>query len=603
MAKQRATVYTATKSASVWNVDDPTGWNILGQATKASELELVPILAFCVDDVSQTLSTVPFSLYDGEREIDNSETWDNVIGFMPNPQDFIRTCAASLLLSGAAYYGRQNNAAGFTKGTKYYAIGSTTPQIKPDTTPENLTFVRDGKTLPAKEVFYAWLPDAHVEFGPATNYPLLRALKAAGALSSISAFIDNYMSSGMVKAFIAQSETPPRDDGERDQIEDYLTRMLTGVRRAMARIRVLRKGITIQSIGGGLDELRGFEISTKIKLDVLQAFGVPESRANSSAANYATAQMDTFNYVTSRVLPMGLVIQQAVNEQLLTPWGYTMRFEPTRMDAYRAVLAEKIKPVADVAKVFALALSPANALKASLDLLGVSIPEDVQELIMAAIAEEAKKPEPPPTPPAAPIPAAPVEVETIDPEAEEPDDEEEMPTKALVELDKWQLKSEKAGKLVTWHPVDLPVGIVNSIKGGMPWEAAREMLKPKHEAEQPGADILALAHAIDRATDAATKALPIPQAIQPMTINLTAQMPAPGQPDIVVNVPQQPPAAVTNNITVQPADNVNQVTLPPMSVENNITAIPGKVEMIMPPMRAAEIILDSNGKPKEIRPK
>jgi hypothetical protein len=495
--KQHAIAYTATKSASVWDVDSPDSWGIIGKTGATSELQLVPILAFCVDDLSQTLSTVPFSIYDKRgNEIDNSETWDNLIGFMPNPQAFIRMCAASLLLSGACYWGRKNNAAGFTKTTTYYAIGSTVPQIKKDTTPDNLTFKRDSKTLSASEVFYIWLTDPNVEFGPAANYPYLRALKAAGALSSISAFIDNYMSSGMVRAFVAYAENPAKDDDEKAEIENYLTRILTGVRKAMSRIRVLRKGITIQSIGGGLDELRGFTISKEIKQDILQAFGVPESRANSSAANYATAQMDTFNYITSRVLPMGLAIQQAINEQLLTPWGYTMRFEPTRMDAYRAILAEKIKPVADVAKVFALALSPAQSLKAALDLLGIEIPEDVQALILAAIEEESKQPEPPvvEVAPAAPVaPIVPVEPEEIEPD--EDDIEGDAPMKSLVELDKWQEKSEKAGKLVTWHPVDLPMSIVNSVKGGLPWADARAMLKAQ---PQPRSDILALAEAINK---------------------------------------------------------------------------------------------------------
>jgi ribulose 1,5-bisphosphate synthetase/thiazole synthase len=50
--------------------------------------------------------------------------------------------------------------------------------------------------------------------------------------------------------------------------------------------------------------------------------------------------------------------------------------------------------------------------------------------------------------------------------------------KALVELDRWEAKSRKVGKLTTWHAVELPADIYKAIKAEqMTFEQAREKIK------------------------------------------------------------------------------------------------------------------------------
>ena len=63
----------------------------------------------------------------------------------------------------------------------------------------------------------------------------------------------------------------------------------------------------------------------------------------------------------------------------------------------------------------------------------------------------------------------------------------EVDIKALVELDRWQEKSEKAGKIVKWHCVDLPLDVHKSVTEGMSWEDAREAVKgtPVEDVETP----------------------------------------------------------------------------------------------------------------------
>ena len=53
-----------------------------------------------------------------------------------------------------------------------------------------------------------------------------------------------------------------------------------------------------------------------------------------------------------------------------------------------------------------------------------------------------------------------------------------------MELDKWEKKVNMAGKMVTWHAVDLDAEIVKDIKSGaITFEQAREKIKaPKNDA-------------------------------------------------------------------------------------------------------------------------
>lgn len=51
--------------------------------------------------------------------------------------------------------------------------------------------------------------------------------------------------------------------------------------------------------------------------------------------------------------------------------------------------------------------------------------------------------------------------------------------KAIVELDRWRVKSEKAGKLTVWHPVDLPAAAYEAIKAGESFADVRARLVGK----------------------------------------------------------------------------------------------------------------------------
>ena len=74
--------------------------------------------------------------------------------------------------------------------------------------------------------------------------------------------------------------------------------------------------------------------------------------------------------------------------------------------------------------------------------------------------------------------------------------------KAIVELDRWEAKVKAAGKMVTWHAVNISPELVKEIKSGsVTFEQARVMINPVTitPVMEYKSDILTLAEAINKA--------------------------------------------------------------------------------------------------------
>jgi hypothetical protein len=183
-------------------------------------------------------------------------------------------------------------------------------------------------------------------------------------------------------------------------------------------------------------------------------------------------------------------------------------------------------------------------------------------------------------------------------EVEEPEDDEPMPKsiqKSLIELDRWQKKVGRAGKMVTWHANDLSLEMVKAITDGvMTFEQARAELvnEPKQDDS-----IKLLALQIEQAVKA-MQAEPItpPAPVYNFTmppISMTANMPEQKQSEIIFS-PTFAPNVQASDVVVQnntPIENVINVAEP----VNNITVKPADVKI--PPMPIeAEITTDASGK-------
>lgn len=142
-------------------------------------------------------------------------------------------------------------------------------------------------------------------------------------LFNIDNYIASYFKNGAIKTTLITVEGFPLKE-ETDRLEDYLTKVATGVKNAFKNI-VLRLPITPIVIGSGLEGFDPVLTQNKI-LDIVTAFEIPPSLVLANAANYATAISDKKEFYSSVVSPRCQLIAKAVNRQWLNDYGISLTF-------------------------------------------------------------------------------------------------------------------------------------------------------------------------------------------------------------------------------------------------------------------------------------
>ena len=275
------------KSINVWDVDDPTGWTpIGGDSNKALPSVLVPPYYAAKQARMKALADMPFSIYtldpkdknpkDGKSgdEVDNSDDYKNIVGFLPNPRDFFQLTEASLIDSGCAYWYKMLNRSGYNKDMQYFVPSSIEPKYKVDDG-ELDYFERRSNTqiikLKPEQVLYMWLPDPLVENGPPKSYPFTSAFLSASALEKINSFVQDYMGRGAIKAMMLAAKGMPNEQ-EATRLETWFNKFMTGVRNLRWKI-YNAEAISPTIVGEGLEAFKGLSIIDDLTRQIHTALG------------------------------------------------------------------------------------------------------------------------------------------------------------------------------------------------------------------------------------------------------------------------------------------------------------------------------------------
>jgi hypothetical protein len=344
----------------------------------------VAYLYAAYDARAQVVSSIPFTVWKwskgkitGKDLVDDSDDWNNVLGFVNDPSTFSYMTEAAAELYGAAYWRRNANPNKIVKALQYFRPDSITPDI----TKDPITFERKSDTAPPKtykpdDLLYFWPPDPEVELGPAVHYPLVAAAKNAEVLSSLSTFATRYLRGGGAKATIltVPANTQPKDA---EETKSRLRDIMSGATQWFETLfnQDVIKPVTI---GEGLGDLADTDLSQEAKQDILTAFRIPHSILMSDAANYATALSDDKNFMSKVAVPRARWIWGVVNEQIVHELGYHVTIEQERLDAFQE--EEKDKSAAFTSYAGAFAADPEMALVAA-QITGVDIPSDALTLI------------------------------------------------------------------------------------------------------------------------------------------------------------------------------------------------------------------------------
>jgi hypothetical protein len=267
---------------------------------------------------------------------------------------------------------------------------------------------------------------------------------------------------------------PPPAEVER--MESWFNRFMRGTKNLAWKI-FNSAGVKPTIVGDGLEALRDLSITEDLRKEINIAMG---TQYIFDAQAYATSQKALERqFYQLTIVPDARIIQNDLNEQILHAMGYHLEFEPERLESFQEDEAGKVASFGSLLDVLMKGLSFDVAFKIAAEKLDYQFSDEQMAMIEADL-KEGEKEHTPPEPKEQPEP---VQVDG------------QVNAKALVELDQWEAKSLKAGKVVTWHTAVLSDDMVKAIAdGAITFDQARDALRVK-----PSDSLLVLAAAIEKA--------------------------------------------------------------------------------------------------------
>lgn len=481
----------------------PDAWRVLvGQSGESNSQHLyanVAALFRAINARADAAASIPFRIENRRgRAVETSDKWQGGNGWLPNPRLFIRQAFMSMDFTNAVYAARLMNRYKIPKGLQYFVPTSITPKWDEETG-ELIVFERKTgkiqKTFTPDELFYAWIQDAFTEVGASPNTPVKAAMAAAGVLRNLDEFVKSYFEGGAIDPVIA---AVPRatDKDERDRVESWLNRSLTGLRN-IGKIRLMSSDDVklTQPLRNGLDSLKKTELTKDKREDIGLALGIPVTFMLSDQANYATATQNEKTLIRWGVQPRLEQLYDALDAQLYQPLGVRLRPDFDSLEMFQEEEVNKMQAANTLLDVAGKAKSK-EQLTAVFTIMGIDATEEQIEQLMPKVEE----PEP--------TQDKPQEIAVTDTMVEDTNDVQQN-TRAIIEIGRWEKKSNNAGKLVTWHTVEIPETIRTHIMQADDWRKgmseARDMLKwgegMRPSMEQGVSEIKALAEAINRIAD------------------------------------------------------------------------------------------------------
>ncbi len=457
------------KSSLLWD-EETTAWRYHSNEPEHGTPALyrtIPTLYRGIEKNADALAKIPFSIFKGKTEIDNSQDWQNKLEYLPNPRRLFSLLCRSLDKGGKAYLLKVKNRAGYAKELKWLAASSITPVIddKNGLTGFKRNIGSRQDDYKPEDIVYFWLPDDDVEIGPPQRYPVKAALQAAGVLYYLDSYIQLYFERGAIRPLIISAKGMPSPE-ERVRLETWFNRLMSGIKRAFSWKIFNADTLSFQQIGDGLDQLQNQTLTSDQRFDVALALGIPQTILFANAANYATSLNDYRSWYDTTIVPRAEFVASTMNEQLFKAEGYQIEFSPESLDIYQEDEAERASAVGTY-------VNAGMPLLMACDVLGVELTEEQRaELEAEKVAKEERAAEM----------AEQLQKQPEQPEpGQEPgqdDEAPEMSEEAQAEAKRWRNAAYRAfrnGKPlpVEWRAKAIPEAVASAISEGM--KAARSV--------------------------------------------------------------------------------------------------------------------------------
>lgn len=323
------------KTTSLLDSDDPSVWNYFGGKSDATENELYARVAGAFRGVtrkSRVVSNVPFVILKNKEVVDDSSSWENTLGFMPNPKDLIRRTMQSLIMSNTSYWRMGKNRAGVPKQLHFVVQTSIGINTHPVTGQLISLDRRVGNRVEKSyqpddnELIRFWYLDDKTELLPSPDTEFKAIMNAAGVLYFADTFTANFFRNGGIKPTLIAMKGLVSREKETD-LSSAWSKFLNGigVGGKSTRAKIFNaEAMDIKPFGEGLGDLKETPVFDRALADVAIGLGMPLSMLLSNSNNFATASVEERVYLRDEIVPWFDFIADAFNDQLLTPLGYHM---------------------------------------------------------------------------------------------------------------------------------------------------------------------------------------------------------------------------------------------------------------------------------------
>jgi len=183
-----------------------------------------------------------------------------------------------------------------------------------------------------EDVINIYQPNPYKEVGGIDSLLSSLGVSAAAAASviyNLTDFFSKYTKGGMIKPTFLSVDTGngtiiPKEEKERIK---SLWRRIWGSRFTSGTTEILSTAVKPVTVGEGIADLKGTNLTPEQKEEIAAAFGVPASLVLPNAANFATAEKDEENFYELTVFPAALFLQKELNRQLFAQVGLEIEFD------------------------------------------------------------------------------------------------------------------------------------------------------------------------------------------------------------------------------------------------------------------------------------
>lgn len=364
-----------------WLVDTEGGGDGDGEIRWQKAMQKVAFVYRGVRLIADAVRAAPWRIVPvgADSPYEESTSYENKLGFLPNPKRSVELVARSLLGPGSAYLFK--TVQGTVIRDLRYMVASTL-KAKIDGDKGLVGFVREvnGKRYEydADRFVYFWPADEAVELGPPCSSPVKAGLMAAGADYYTARFISDFFARGAIKGTILAVKGNPVET-ERIRLKEWFERMFFGGSKTSWSTEVISAdSVEPVKIGEGLESLNNSELTKQMREDIAVALGVPMSKLLSSSVSGlgggGVAESDDIGFYTDTVKPLGDFIADTLNQQLFRPLGYEWVWLWNTLDVFQA--DEKARSVAFKTYVDAGMLPDVAAYMLGIE---IPVPEDVPD--------------------------------------------------------------------------------------------------------------------------------------------------------------------------------------------------------------------------------